>query len=509
MNVFVEFRRWIREASVTERSRTAIAASAAIALLVWLLVPGSTSDHTPSSDTAIAGGEPTANSSQTSVAGSTPTTSNGSAASGTVGSAGSSSAPGAAATSGATSSSCVSPPGAAPGVTGSQIKISFSLVALSGGVANAVLGIPAVDEQKATYQAVVDAINDAGGIACRKIVPLFFNVNTSDHSDQQTKCLDITAAGVYANVDAGGFASFPNMQCFGQHHVAFFGNNLSFSDEAERSYPYMFEMGLYDRVYHDTVMALRDRGFFNAGNGFKKLGLVFRSCNTQVIRSENAWLNQVGVADSQIVAYDVGCPDAFANPADIQQAVLKFKTSGVTHVTTVNFLADMANFTKVAQQQGFKPVYGLADDNLVAISYGNLRPDPDNIDGAVAIAANRDGEERTAGVTPTAGTARCNAILEPRGLGNVYDKAAFTGYACDQLWMLQAALEHAPNIQQEFLAAGLQRIKSIDFSYPAGPADFSGNRVTTGGQFWRAVHYLRSCSCWQLIDREFHPSYPL
>ena len=52
-----------------------------------------------------------------------------------------------------------------------------------------------------------------------------------------------------------------------------------------------------------------------------------------VVKQYLGWLQQAGVSSSQIVTYDVGCPDGFANPSDIQQAILKFQGSGVTHVT--------------------------------------------------------------------------------------------------------------------------------------------------------------------------------
>jgi hypothetical protein len=88
-----------------------------------------------------------------------------------------------------------------------------------------------------------------------------------------------------------------------------------------------------------------------------------------------------------------------------------------------------------------------------------------------------------------------------------YQQPPLAGNACDQLWMLRAAVENAPAIRADALAAGLQRAKSVEFSYPQGPNDFSANRVTTGGQFWRVAQFVRSCKCWQLIDRDFHGSY--
>jgi len=73
--------------------------------------------------------------------------------------------------------------------------------------------------------------------------------------------------------------------------------------------------------------------------------------------------------------------------------------------------------------------------------------------------------------------------------------------------MFQAAFEHAPNIDPTAIGIGLQRAKSVEFSFPQGPNDFSADRITRGGQFWRALEYRASCQCWQVINPVFRPSF--
>jgi hypothetical protein len=73
--------------------------------------------------------------------------------------------------------------------------------------------------------------------------------------------------------------------------------------------------------------------------------------------------------------------------------------------------------------------------------------------------------------------------------------------------MLQAALGQAPELSAEALPAGLQRAGSIDFSFPQGPNDFTGERVTTGGQFWRPAQFMPDCGCWRVIQPDFHRGY--
>ena len=67
--------------------------------------------------------------------------------------------------------------------------------------------------------------------------------------------------------------------------------------------------------------------------------------------------------------------------------------------------------------------------------------------------------------------------------------------------MLVAALDHAPSLSRTSLAAGLKAAVSINSAYPEGPNDYAvGTDVTYGGQYYRTVQFLPSCTCWRVID---------
>src|SRR5207244_2065663 len=100
-----------------------------------------------------------------------------------------------------------------------------------------------------------------------------------------------------------------------------------------------------------TAHGLAAQGFFDPAKGFKELGMLYRDCPPELPKEMIDNLHAVGVTDSQIVTYNFGCPSPFASPADIQQAILKFKSAGVTHVTLVNDVTDFDAFTRTAQQQ--------------------------------------------------------------------------------------------------------------------------------------------------------------
>jgi len=509
---FQQFRVWVRRASTADRMSATLAAVVVLGLLGWLVVP--VHHHTGADDQVSVGASGTGATSPTSAPmapGAAGTTTAAAApASGTV----AASAPGAtsgspAAAAPAAASGCAAPPGADQGVTATQIKVAISLVNIVGPAGNSTFGVPSTTEQQTDFQQVIDALNASGGVACRKLVPQFFEANPVNSSDLQQKCLDIVQAKPFFVIDTGGFYGSPTTNCFPQHQLPFLGNGRLTASQRDQFYPYLFGQGSVETLYRNAVFALRDRGFFGAGNGFQKLGYFYRSCFPEITKGFLDSLHQAGVAAGQVVSYDLGCPDGFANPSDLQQALLKFRQSGVTHVTETSATQDFANFTKLAQQQGFKPKYGLADDGIVPTSVGSLHPDFDNIAGAIAIDDSRFGEETTPGAVPSAGTARCNAIYQARGRPPVYQQSVgFGGVACGQIWMVVAAIDRAPALRRSALADGLHAARAVDFPYPFGPADFNGPKVTYGGQFWRPVQFVSSCSCWRLADAAFHPSFP-
>jgi hypothetical protein len=396
-------------------------------------------------------------------------------------------------------------------VTDSQILLAISVTNIVGPAGNDTFGVPSVEEQDLDYQQVIDSINASGGVACRKIVAKYYTANPASDDDRRQKCSDIVQIKPFFVLDAGGYYGSPLSNCFPQNHLPFLGTGRLAKSQRDQFYPYLFSTGAYDELYRNMVFALHDRGFFSPANGFKKLGFLYRSCFADVNTEFLAALNQVGVPSSQISSYNFGCPTSnFSAPNDLQAAILQFKQQGVTHVTESQFYPDFANFTNLAQQQGFHPKYGVADDGLVPISTSkNLGVNYDNTDGMIAITGDRYGEQTTPGLSPTAGTQKCNAIFQAKGRPPVYDQpVGLGGVACSQLWMAAAAINNAPTLERTSLAAGLEASKSIDLSYPRGPADFTGPRVTYGGEFWRPEQLFKSCQCWRVLDATFTRSFP-
>jgi len=510
-----EFRFWARKAPMTERITAGVGAVLVVVLLAWLLVPGSgpKSTNLAAAGGGISGEGGTGAGGSAGEAGATgaPGSAGGAApgATGAAGSAGAATKAGAAQGANSPGAGLAAGCPAASGVTGvsnTQIKVAITLTNIVGPAANSIFGIASPADQQKWYEAQLDDINKKGGIACRKVVPTFYPTNPSDQNELQQRCLDIAQSGAFAEIDNGSYAIYPQKHCFAQHHIPFFGGYILFRDEIDSFYPYLFNISEFDTVDKNAVFALKARGFFNIPPN-EKIGFTYRNCDQPLVDKWFQWFQQAGIPSSQLVTYNFGCPAVFATPSDIQAAVLKFKTANVTRMTAHQIVGDFANFSNVAQNQGFHPQYGLPDESIIDVAYGSQAPNSDNIAGAIAIAQGRSGEERTPGAVPSSGTAKCNAIYAAHGIAPVYKIPPGAGYVCDQLWMFQAAITNAPVFKAEALAAGLQRTRSLDFSYPGGPNDFSGLKQTTGGQFWRVAQFMAGCKCWQVIDPNFHPGY--
>jgi hypothetical protein len=524
---FQEFRLWARRAPTSDRVSASIAAAVVLALLVWVAIPGTDRPATAlgvgvgaaqgsASTAGGAGAGPHTNTTAGTgeavgaVTGAPAAGSNSATGSGTNGSSGTTGTTLVGGTGPSAGGGCVSPQGTDQGVTSTQIKVAVVILDIAGATGNSAVGVPPPAVQQSEWQWIIDSVNASGGVACRKLVPEFFSGNGADQSQLQQTCLDIVQAGVFAVLDTGAYSLYPSVQdCFAQHQLPFLSGAFASNSQLSQNYPYFFAGQSLDAADRNTVFALQARGFFSPANGFTKLGFVYGDCFPELSGEIIGWLHQVGLSSSQIVTYDLGCPTPFASPAAEQQAILKFQEQGVTNVTIDGMAASFANFTTIAQQQGFHPKYGLPDQGLIFLTYSNTNPDYANIANAIVITGERYGEEHTPGYVPSPGTARCNAILQAHGQPAVYreNDTGVSGTACDDVSEIVAMIDHAPVLHRNALAAGLSAVGSLDLSYPRGPNDFRGTHVTVGDEFWRPTQFFTSCNCWQVIDPTFHSSF--
>jgi hypothetical protein len=355
----------------------------------------------------------------------------------------------------------------------------------------------------ADWNLVAKSINKAGGAGCRKITLSFYNVNPVDAAGAQQSCLTIAAAHPYIVVDVGALSAVGASDCIPQHKIPLVSVYLT-PDKLAKFYPYYLSAtDVPTDTIRNGVLGLAKMGYYSAATGFKKLGLLYSTCNPTYIVAERAALKEAGIPSNRIVSFNLGCPAGQTyTPAAMQQSVLAFKNAGVTNVADAEAGSSLQVFTQVAAQQGFKPKYTLNNSLvIIPVTSGSVAPNPANLNGAVNVVSQAYGEQTTPGYKQTSGTARCNAIFTAAGQPTMYKQMdGYGGVACNYLWFVQGLLNHAPTLQAGKLPTAMHGIGSLAFSYPYAPVDYASapKGAVYGLSYWRAANYVASCQCWHI-----------
>src|SRR5207247_915729 len=144
---------------------------------------------------------------------------------------------------------CVSPPGRAKGVTDKDITVAVALTQIVGPAANQLFDIPTPAQAKADFDAAIAGINKEGGVACRKLVARYYNVNPVDESQMMQVCRDIADAGLFGVVDSGSLATRPAvLACFGQRKIPYFGGFYITNTARQQFYPYLYSFYYQEEV---------------------------------------------------------------------------------------------------------------------------------------------------------------------------------------------------------------------------------------------------------------------
>ena len=401
------------------------------------------------------------------------------------------------------------PKGTAPGVTSHQITVAATVINLSeGSLTNTSFGVPSTADQEAYWNTVAKSINKSGGIGCRQIAMQFYDVNPADINAAEQVCLNIAAAHPFMVMDSGALTEVGASDCLPAHKIPMASSYLT-QAQLNQYHPYYLQIGdLPEDILRSGVLGLKQLKYFSAAKGFKKVGVLYHTCTTQLVTAGSSALKAAGIKSSHIVDYSLGCPSGGTDtPAAMEQAVLNFKNAGVTDVLMLE-VVDGGLFTQIAQQQNFKPQYLYAENDAATdVTSGANAPNPANFNGAVDALGGAYGEQSTPGYVPTGGTKKCDAIYAAVHMPSVYAQTTgYSGLSCDYLWFLQALLAHASSFQASAFPQDMKFMGTVDFSYPFAPTDFAAapTGATYGISYWRAAYYHGSCKCWQVPDPTFN-----
>lgn len=268
---------------------------------------------------------------------------------------------------------------AAPGVTATQVFVGFH-IPRNAGAANAALGASGVTngDEKREIAVLIADVNRRGGIAGRKLVPVFYEYDANDTRSTEAigeeGCAALTRDNkVFA---ALGFITQNELSCLERAGVWVLTQQLKAAADRDtyREHPFYVELGSpnLDRAFTEWVPALSRQGWFApwdagagraAAAGRAKVGVVtleYPSFRRSVTRSLVPGLRRAGYAPEVVyLPFPSSNAELGAFSSAIASAVLRFRWAGVEHVLITDSGGVVSLlFMNQAESQHYRPRYG-------------------------------------------------------------------------------------------------------------------------------------------------------
>jgi hypothetical protein len=395
------------------------------------------------------------------------------------------------------------------GVTADAIHVDIDVANLAGAAGNGLVGLPDPKVEKEMFGAAIDWVNKHGGVRCRQLVAKYYTANPLSQPSLEALCLDMVADKPFALLDEGlasPVGSPTPRDCPPSHQLPEFGSLSLSQREVEQYSPYLFAYNeTSEQIVNDSVLAAHQLGWFK---GAKKVGLIEQDCIPDLNSIAMSDLAKIGFSGSSVTTFDFGCPNDIPSPLSVENAVLRFKSAGVTNVLDDGGVYENY-FANDAHNQQYKPKYMVGDQGSIALWDNRVfGPNPDNFAGALAITSTQYGAEHTPGATFNPLTRACDEAMTAKGLPSATESAdGFAGVACTLVHEFALAADNAPALLQTDLAAGLAAVGTADMPFPAGPANYVKSHGQYGGGFWRPDIWHTSCACFEVERSRFSPSF--
>ncbi|HEU5033250.1 MAG TPA: hypothetical protein VFT62_00670 [Mycobacteriales bacterium] len=416
-----------------------------------------------------------------------------------------------------------------PGVTPSTVTVGMAYSPNAAQEQEALGNTAATSgDIKADTEAIVHDINQHGGVAGRRLAVVFHPIDATSTQTQaqivQAACADFTqdhhvligmpltdptfsscmqkagalvANGSLAGMTTHDFARFPNyydVQMLATDHIA-----LNWVDALVRNH--------YFTGWNTTAGA--------PGNAPVKVGILAPD------KSDWAWtvphvlvpsLRQAGVhvdpGDVEIWHFPDSTTGNGQAVAQIQSAVLKFRSDGVTHVLLAEQNSS-AFFASAAESQHYRPRYGINSASGIQVYAGSLVPYA-QLNGAVGVGwspaldlpAAMSAERTYAGP----GRARCMKVYQRAGIGFDSTNATAIGLLiCDLYYSVQAVLNSLPPGSPINATTYLHGLEALRGGFPiAGlpSALFGPDRHYPVTRGW-TLRYFPDCKCTHYVGAPF------
>ena len=403
-----------------------------------------------------------------------------------------------------------------PGVTDKFVYVGAAYTK-NQGAGNAAVGAGGLDagDARQPYNVVIDDINKHGGLAGRKIKPIYYgydatSTQTADEQDEAA-CATWTQDNKVFVIFASGEITD---ECARKQGAMEFGSRGL--PETYKKYPHRIDItGLnIIRLSYRPIEGLFKQKYFEKG---AKIGLV--TWDTPVYRSAVARgyvpaLRSHGLklgVDTAYIQPPQTLQEVGATSASVNSAVLRFKTANVTHVMILDGQAGVCGgscivllWMKQSDAQRYYPRYGFNDTNSAKEAYELKFFSAEQARRSIYVTSLAVNDSYDEGWKPNASRKRCEALMKSKGIDmsdpNAHGAAV---NACENLWFLQLGVQRLTGALSA--DAFVDTIERLGYSYtsPFAWYNFFSAQRHDGQAGERIMAFMDSCDCFKFVTKPY------
>lgn len=405
-----------------------------------------------------------------------------------------------------------------PGVTADKIYLGIPY-ANDTGSANAALGASGVDpgDMRAYYDAVIDDVNKRGGVAGRKLAPVYFEFRATSSQSIESQAQAACEHWTKDNKVFAMFARFTVTQQCGLNAgvlVPVAGSMIGPGYEKFTNVVDPASVAL-ERLAQVTVDAAQRQGYFAQSTEWPsgKVGVIAwddASYRYAVDKGLTPALSRLGITatDTRYVPIPQNVGALSDSSAAVSNAVLRFQAQGIDHVLIADGSAGVFVgggltflFLNNAQSQNYFPRYAFNTNNAPGASYLPARQQH----GMVSVEHADATPENDEGIAKNPERERCFALMKANGIAlGDRTKQISAAAACSQVWFTAELIRRAsaPN-----LAAVMQAADRLGGSFrsPLTYGTYLGPGRHDGVALFRLSKFDDSCDCMRYTSAPFKP----
>lgn len=387
----------------------------------------------------------------------------------------------------------------APAGDARPIQIGVEYLDDVGATASAVYGQAlTLGDPEQVARAMVRWVNKHGGLAGRKIKPIFHGTKYEDALRDPVGAAEAACARFTQDAKVAAatiLTTHENLiSCLAKNDVVSIASGYPLDETYFAQYAaHYFAPGTMHLTRANAVLVqqLGAAGWLRDA----RIGVAYRD-SMPYRRAADALVAQLEAQGAEVVAtFGVNESDLSQRPPQNANAVLQFRSKGATHVMFVDRGGSVSYyFMTAAENQGYRPLYGLSTNNNLA-TLQQLAPKA-QLAGATGVSFGPYDVLRPQDPGPNGARRRCLKIMRAEGM-DLSDRNA-EGAAmlyCDYFLFLKAAVDAAGRAD----AASIRRaVDAFAGSYESAlvfQTRFGADKHD-GAAAIRMVGRGRDCDCW-------------